>query len=342
MNAAIRKNRFFALISNGIYVIPDRMIRILLHRLLIIAGLLILQTSVQSQPTTWAKPGAHWYYSEGDVFFYYGYIEIWEEGDTTFANGIVCDILRSHRTGFYFYPGGGPSSQPGPTWYTYQNGDTVFVYYNNQFNILFIDNLLPGQEFITGPDINTSCDGDTIVIDSLYSVNLSGFIMNKIVPVMPDWFNGQWPPGGASIAYHNPFYSRFGSTAYFIPAPNCITDTPYGPLRCYSDSSGFTFSTAVVPACDFVTGTGVEPSNASSPLSLISNPVQDILTIKFSDQFYSPVDEIFLFDSKGEKIFSHPLNKNEFRFDVSNLTAGTYFIKIKNRPLIKPVSFIKL
>ncbi|MBK8875353.1 MAG: T9SS type A sorting domain-containing protein [Bacteroidia bacterium] len=78
------------------------------------------------------------------------------------------------------------------------------------------------------------------------------------------------------------------------------------------------------------------------PLSLIPNPVKDFLTIQFSDQFHSPIDEIYLYNSKGEKILSHPLNKNEFRLDVSQLSAGTYFIKIKNRPLMKPVSFIKL
>jgi len=178
-------------------------IRFLLIAFLIVLGFQFTPNTGQSQPTTWAQPGAHWFYTEGDVFFYYGYFEIWEDGDTTFANGIVCDILRSHRSGIYtFSPGGGPSSQLGPTWFTYQSNDTVFIFYNNQFNILFIDNQLPGEQFITAPDSYNSCDGDTIVIDSLYSVTISGVTMNKIVPIVPDWWDGQVPPGGVRFHFY--------------------------------------------------------------------------------------------------------------------------------------------
>ncbi len=296
----------------------------------------------RSQPTTWAQPGAHWYYSEGDIFYAYGYFEIWEAGDTTFSNGIVCDILRTHRAGIMTAFPGGTYNEPGPTWYTYQSNDTLFIYYNNQFNILFIDNQLPGELFITGPDIYNACAGDTIVIDSLYSVTISGFTMNKIVPVMPDWWDGQWPPGGASIAYHYPIYTRFGSTAFFIPAPNCITDVPFGPLRCYSDSSGFTFTTGVVPSCDYITGLGDELEDSSSYLTIGSNPVNEILTIQFATNNFSEDEEIEMYTITGKKLQSHIVKTSEEQINVSHLSAGTYLIKIKNRPQLKPVSFIKL
>ena len=65
---------------------------------------LLIYSTLKGQPTTWAQPGAHWYYTIGDnvPIGYYGYYELWEDGDTIFSNGITCDILRTHEKAVQF------------------------------------------------------------------------------------------------------------------------------------------------------------------------------------------------------------------------------------------------
>ena len=311
----------------------------LLLRILFLASLFLSQFTIQAQPTTWAQPGAHWYYTIGDSvpIGYYGYFELWEDGDTLFSNGIICDILRTHERGITFWSGGAIFDNEGPTIYTYQSNDTVYYYYDNQFNILFVNSIQPGQNWVTGTDILTFCDGDTIFIDSVMSVNLNGTIMNRIVPNFPGW--GMMDP---TIYFHSPIYERFGSTGFFLPAPMCVTDISYGPLRCYSDSSGFSYTPAALPTCDYITGLDDVLPDPPSYLTILPNPVKDILIIQFENKYISAGDEFELYSVSGEKLQTYKIKNKEEQISVSHLAAGTYFIKIKNRPQVKPVSFIKL
>ena len=115
-----------------------------------------------------------------------------------------------------------------------------------------------------------------------------------------------------------------------------------GMGKCLPEVSGFTFTTGVVPTCDYITGLGDELEDPSSYLSILSNPVKDILNIRFADNYFFEGEKFELYNITGNKLQTYSVKTSEEQINVSHLSAGTYFIKIKNRPQLKPVSFIKL
>jgi|SRR5688572_2235946 len=300
---------------------------------------LIINSVSIGQPTTWAQPGAHWYYTIGDSvpIGYYGYYEIWEDGDTIFNNSLTCNILRTHEKAIQFWNGNNIYENYGPTLYTYMSNDTVYCYYLNQFHVLFVNNILPGQSWLTGPDIYNFCPSDTIIIDSAMTVNINGVNMNRYVPIVPTW---SWPSGGPGIYYHSPIYERFGSTGFFLPVPMCVTDIAFGPIRCYSDNS-FTYSTGAVPFCDYITAIEDELP-ALQFFKITPNPAHDEITVNSDISKITPEEICEIYNVIGNKVMTFKITKSVQQINISNLPPGNFYIKIKNRPQLKSVSFIKL
>ncbi len=310
-----------------------------LKPVLTISFLLFLNSNVCGQQQ-WAQPGALWYYGIGDnsAWGSSGYVEIRKVGDTIF-NGINCDVLTFHFDFVQNWPGGTPQNYYAPNRYTYISNDTVYLNYGNTFETLFLTSSPPGNYWITGPDEYGICAGDTIEVDSLQVVTLSGITMNRIVPVPLD----MWPTFPAmppTISHNAPFYERFGSIGYFFPLAVCVTDFAAGPLCYYSDSSGFVYSNMVSPYCDNVP-TGLTTINSDNNPTLYPTITNSQLTVNipFVDIYKDVVVE--LFDMNGKNLERYFIFNKLTELDVTFLSEGIYICRIIQNNQTFNLKFIK-
>lgn len=70
--------------------------------------------------------------------------------------------------------------------------------------------------------------------------------------------------------------------------------------------------------------------------SIYPNPTNSKVNIKSDKKF----DEVEIYNVLGQKIFSSTISENQ-EIDMSSLTSGTYFLKLKSESLIKNVKIIK-
>jgi len=302
---------------------------------LLFVVLFLLSTKLNAQ--SWAQPGAHWFFQDGDnaQIGYSGYIEVSKISDTL-INGLMCDVLACHHVGIKWWTGGTPYDYYSPNQYTRVSNDTVYQWQNGQFYVLYVFNVQPMNYWITGPGFyGTGCTGDTITIDYSQTVNINGISMQKLIP--EPYGSIPFPNGGASIFLHDTIYERFGCVSFLFPIDACVTDIPVPQLRCYSDSSGFTYSRNISPSCDFV-WTGINETNYSDPLSVYPNPTSDYLTVLSN---FNPGDKITLFDISGNAISENVINSSGSHVNIatSKFSNGLYFLEVKtgNRVIFKKI-----
>lgn len=80
---------------------------------------------------------------------------------------------------------------------------------------------------------------------------------------------------------------------------------------------------------------GVDDNIANNKLLVYPTPAAEIVTVRFQDIFYMNESNIELFDIFGSRVdFADKLmqiSRNELKLDVSELSAGVYFINIKSK-----------
>ncbi|MBU3681047.1 MAG: T9SS type A sorting domain-containing protein [Flavobacterium sp.] len=72
-------------------------------------------------------------------------------------------------------------------------------------------------------------------------------------------------------------------------------------------------------------------------LHYFPNPASDMLTLSYA----YPIQKVTVFSVLGESIFSAQFNSNQVQLPVSNLTSGTYWIKIESNDQNHTVPFLK-
>jgi len=67
------------------------------------------------------------------------------------------------------------------------------------------------------------------------------------------------------------------------------------------------------------------------------NPVNDILNISFELE----ISSVAIYNLLGQEVFSKSINTNETTIDVSNLSAGTYLLRVKSNDTVETIKVIK-
>lgn len=86
------------------------------------------------------------------------------------------------------------------------------------------------------------------------------------------------------------------------------------------------FENSYGQAIDFtlnVTSLGVDSLDKNA-LSVYPNPVKNVLNVSYK----SEITEAKIFNLLGQEVFSQQVNNSDFQLNVSNLTAGTYVVKL--------------
>ena len=80
---------------------------------------------------------------------------------------------------------------------------------------------------------------------------------------------------------------------------------------------------------------GIQDFSTSNEIDVYPNPFENTVSIHFNAQRRALPQTVTLFNIHGQKIKDYKLRKtkkgrNTFRFDMSNMSAGAYFVKIKH------------
>ena len=257
---------------------------------------------------SWAQPGAKWYYSNNTTF-YVGYYKIEKISDTV-INNINCDNYLT--TEFRF---NGNSTTIYNHEYTYQSNDTVYRWFNNQFIIYALYSSVVGDTWNFPVDSFSCSTPGYFLVDSIGEtiINSDTLSVRYLTMFLPNMGAGQVT-----------LTEKLGYSHTMFPYWSCTLDfyVP-GPLRCYSDSTGFSYSTNIAPYCDFTTG--ISENNAhNNSLQIFPNPVNTFCTINAKGINHGT---LILYDLMGRILDIENCNSNT-DINLSKLKPGIYFVAV--------------
>ena len=277
--------------------------------------------SAKSQ--NWAAPGAVWYYSTSN-FTYTGYIRISKIADTL-INGKTCDVLEKYRKGYNYMTSQFDSLVMGHE-YTYTQNDTVFYYRFNQFFVLYDFNSAANDTWIAAGWNNSPCSNtDTVTVDSSGTVIINSTTLKALWMPAITMGNPQWQFYGGNQPNMPTIVEKMGCLGYMFPEVHCVTDSyEGGPLRCYSDSSGWSYQSGVSPTCNFILGTNelIE----ENLFSIFPNPSSGVFVINGEKK----ISEIEITDVFGRKVgnVQSTVGKGKIEINLTKEAKGIYFVKV--------------
>jgi hypothetical protein len=291
-----------------------------------LVSFLFLLASDTLYSQTWSPPGAIWYY-EYFNFGYSGYSEIKYTGDTV-INSVTCKKLEKsmhvidYLNQFQNYYLGAE--------YTYEQGGTIYMYFNNHFDTLFNFNASIGDSWrLAGQPPNANlCDSNSIV-----TVLDTGTLIINSLPLRYKKVLFNY---GGSWNHPDTIIEKIGTTFwYMIPYDGCYAVDAYqgGPLRCYSDSSFAVYHHNYSNNCDFIIGLNeIEPTE--DLILIYPNPVRERFTIDAGYTGGFAIEDVEIYSSVGEKIFSqkHTADSKQKKIyvDTHSWSVGIYFVRIKS------------
>jgi Secretion system C-terminal sorting domain/Metallo-peptidase family M12B Reprolysin-like len=165
---------------------------------------------------------------------------------------------------------------------------------------------------------------------------------------------------GTNVVGANPYYAWYlngqpynsgggptqgggGPTLTLIPANtgDVFTCILYDGAGCHTFSGGVTGSEGATS--NAIAITIQSPCNLSnnefelSGFSYYPNPIKNELNISQNDE----ISEVSLYTVLGQQVISKLINSNKTNIDVSGLSTGTYFVKIKSGENIRNLKVIK-
>lgn len=290
--------------------------------------LLIILSSTISFSQNWSPQGAVWTYN-----FYsssgFGFEKVAYEKDTL-LNSQLCKKLNVKRVVPFFpfgplFPPTGIDTVYLPAIFTYSQSDTVFFFYKQSF--------LPTYFF-------NSQIGDTLQVFNFLGFDACDTMIQQVVDS-----SGTMQINNETlrfyVARHINFTSQFlyperitiiekigAVDNYILPHFMCVTDDEEHTLRCYKDDNFNLYQTNSLTDCDFIITSVSAISGADNfSIKVFPNPSTSQLSIR-SLQYN--IDAISFYNlhgqyQKAELIFEH---KKEYQFDISELSAGIYFLKV--------------
>lgn len=299
-------------------------------RKVLLPYLILMFFSVNAQQ--WCNTGAKWTYN-----FYsmasFGYQTLEYEKDTIVLNQPCKKLVGQLIQPIYIGPGVHPlridTSNIKPI-YTYSNNDSVFCLVNSFFRLIYLFNVQKGDtiysyNFNLPENSRTGCDSIVQqVIDSTGTFILNNDTLKMYVTRPINYSSSLFYPYYVIIA------EKLGAIDnYFSPYFTCYTDGDAYTLRCYSDSAFSTYQTSSETACNYIY-TSITNEDINN-VSVHPNPTQTTLNVTVNQdskiQFASILDLV-----RKQWIRMDDLrDSNNLTFDVRDLPAGVYFIKLTLR-----------
>jgi len=270
-----------------------------MNRIVIILFIAIYSTI---QATEFAPTGAKWHYTRHTVnpnYITFGTIE--SIGDTLIG-GKTCQKLieNASRTS---------------TQYVYSADDSVFVYQNGKFNLLYDFGAEEGDTVTLG--LEGAGGFLKMIILSTSTVDINGYILRIQQVKCSDGLVTEF--GGEVI-------EGIGNTTYLFPWVDLSFD---GPLRCYEDPYMGTYIHPDYQSTECEKNINYINLNYESPVSVSTNPTTgDIKVTGLQGK-----SNYELVDIKGLKIKTGQLDDTHNIFQTTNLPKGLYLLRLHNNQL---------
>lgn len=292
--------------------------------------LLIICLPTLTNAQTWCPSGATWYYGFAD-WMTVGYYKLEYIGDTTISS-INCQKIK--KTAYWENLGFMTSDTAIiGTEYTYSDTDKVYIFKHNQFYTLYDFAALPGATW-TVPEIKnyTGCDTVGIIkVDSIGTTIINSEILRYICVSLNDT-SQKWGWNAKIVEKIGPIKS-YSNYDYLFPVKfdycGMIVDEIIegGSFRCYSDSSGFTYSSNIAPTCDYLTNVN-NGSELNKNIIVFPNPANGTINIDLRNR--TDILEFSVTNMFGQTIYIKNVNSSQI-FSVENLQSGAFFISIKDK-----------
>ena len=258
--------------------------------------------------SVWAPPGAKWYYSYAH-FADRGYVTIEYVQDST-INGKLCKGLEKKRYRYSNISGITDSVFLGLV-YTYLENDSVYYYNNNQFHLLYDLSAQAGDDW----DVDTLV---TIHVDSIGSMNVSGYMLNWI---------GVHSSSVNNYGISGKIVNRLGAIDHYMFPEHLADGHEGGAFRCYYDNQIGLYHDAFSQPCDYITSLN-QLTVDEKEVSVYPNPFSSSFRVQLKG--YNNENILFLlYTLDGRRVFEKEFfNANEITVRPTNLQSGLYIYKL--------------
>jgi hypothetical protein len=274
----------------------------------------------------WVKPNAIWHYEFSSTNTG-GIIKIQHIGDTV-INSKNAMMLQSTKYEFAYDVNNILfllNNSIIDTNYTWQSGDTVFYWQNNNFEVLFNFSNSSGDSWVIGTDgdgLNGCSEISTVKI-----VNQGVFSAGGLDYQSFDLFSDDT----CDIKLRGSFNSRFGCHSvsneqynYLFPSKSfCsnpgLDDTYLYKFRCFQDDE--LFYKPGSEDCDYPMDVVETFDLKNFKNNIFPNPTNGLINIYTEDEY----SDILIYNSTGELVEKHALIGDVNQIEVS-LKKGVYFV----------------
>lgn len=284
-------------------------------KLLILYVLSTILTNAQN----FAPIGATWHYNYQTIDPHLISFEKIESVSDTTINGILCKKLVE--------------STSAQEYYVYSNNDSVFVYKENSFNLLYDFGATAGDTITLGSYYTTQ-DGLPLKmkIDSVATLLVSGRPRKVQFVTCGD---------GMMIEFGGQVIEGIGNTNYLFPT---LDFSPVGPLRCYQDTTTSLFINPYYnhlnwdkTDCEqFIVIHSLPESETRNSISVFPNPASNSLNVAGIELN----SDYCIYDATGRKVLQGVVNTSN-TVDIQLLATGLYYIEIKGGEEKTVLKFVK-
>ncbi len=279
----------------------------------------IVLSAIITNAQDFAPIGATWHYSYQTINpNIISFKKIESVSDTT-INGVLCKKFKENTSNVSYY--------------LYSKNDSVFVYKENTFHLLYDFGANAGETITLGSYYKTY-NGLPLkmTIDSVKTILVSGQ-QRKVQFVtcgdrMIIEFGGQVIQG-------------IGNTNYMFPT---LDNAPEGPLRCYQETNSSLFINPYYKNenwnktdCEqLIVMNYISETETKNSISVFPNPTNNYLNvngIELNSKFR-------IYDTTGREVFQGIFNKSK-TVDMKFLENGIYYIEITNCDTKTVYKFIK-
>jgi hypothetical protein len=282
---------------------------------------LTLFLSLNNSAQSWCTPGSVWHF--GDYFVAgSGYKRMEYLYDTLIA-GNTCNKIKVLRIGF-----GSMGFYSNTSFmYTYANNNVVYLKDANSsnFDTLYYFNATIGNKWRTAPTSMAACAASYVtVLDTGHTIiqgqNLKWYTISYTLS-----------PSVVSYAPNDTVFERLGAVLSYPYYWGNICATYYdadigGPLRCFTDNQINDYRRNYSGPCDYLYVSLNEQPLSGNFNRLYPNPVIDKLHFSHAEKF----DRITVSNAFGQTVKEVYNVINEYEIDVSDLSAGMYYVKTEN------------
>lgn len=222
-----------------------------------------------------------------------------------------------------------------------ESNDSIFILHAGEFKFMYNLSAAIGNQFIVNNYVDYEiCEASSsaFIDDTLTLTQKDDFVVQNLV-LERSYFSGlgRWHVGH--------LYGKIGPSQSIYPSTNpetCTSNYSFSGLFCYTDNiRGTIYFQDTFPGrnCDYLMSTtlGLEEPNSFKPnLVIYPNPGKDIINIDID----VPFADLEIIDMNSRLVLTKS-KTNLKGINISNLSRGSYIVKVNAYSKIYIIKFIK-